>query len=126
MKRRWALVIAVLLSGVGAIGISAKITKTMEPVRIRIDGLECRVEKAECSPDEWLQSYALYQFRTTNGKGATIRMSLPECSFSNCKPVYTKVYASKDGSWSDHGLKIEAASNKLGWDYDLNFEVEWH
>lgn len=125
MKRRWILAIAVLISGIGAISVSAKITRTTVPVRIQIDGLECRVEKAECSADEWLQSFALYQFRTTNGKGATVRMNLSECSFSNCKPVYTTVYVSRDGSWSDHGLRIEAASNKVDWDYTLNFEVEW-
>ncbi len=125
MKRRSVLAIAVLLSGIGAISVSAKIARSTTPVRIQIDGLECRVERVECSPDEWLQSYVLYQFRTTSGKGATVRMNLSGCSFSNCKPVYTTVYVSKDGSWSDHGLKIEADSNKIGWDYSLNFEVEW-
>ena len=125
MKRPEVLSITALLLCVGLISVSAKVAKSTEPASIQIDGLECRIERTDCTPDEWLRSCVLIQFRTTNGKGADIRMNLSTSTFSNCEPILTKVYAPANGSWSLSGLKIEAASNTLQWNYDLDFEVEW-
>ncbi len=125
MKKSMRIFAIVLFSCALLCTTSAKVSKNTSTMDTGIDGLECTVEETECSSGEWLHSNTMFHFRTTNGRGATVRMNESASTFENCKPIYTSVYASKDGSWSGSGLSIEANSNEEAWSYDLHYNVEW-
>jgi hypothetical protein len=126
MKRVFALL---MVTAIVTLSISGEIRKSEESFETGVPGLEGKKVETETDwkPDgsgEWLKPNHTMYFCTTNGKAAEIAVVKEQCTLNNCKIVYSKVWAPRNGDWSGP-IQVEAIQGDKPWSYNLVWRVTW-
>jgi hypothetical protein len=123
MKTRFVVALVLMFTVLACLSAWEKVTKKV--IQTNVSGLECIEEKTTTDSDDWVKDGIVLRFRTTNGKSCDISFNMSECSFTNCKPVYTKCFVNgNDNDWSMGFLSIEAKDHNA-WSCEYSLNIKW-